>query len=93
MSVLDLEPGQVSDEELTALALAASPDAPLSADAVPFYAYDIDTPQLLPGWYMPPVLARRARGWRVPVVVFLVAAFLLVDAFGLCMTYGQITAA
>jgi hypothetical protein len=42
---------------------------------------------------MAPVTARATRSWRVPVVLMIVAAFLVVDAFGLCITYGQLTAA
>ena len=43
----------VSDEELTALALAADPDAPIEADAVPLAQYLGDHAGLLPDWYMP----------------------------------------
>lgn len=81
-----------TDDELTALALAADPDQPLSPDAVPLALY----PQPfgpLPLWYMPPVMASATRSWRMPVVLMIVAAFLLIDAFGLCITYGQLTAA
>jgi hypothetical protein len=83
----------LSDEELSALALAADPDAPLDDDAVPLSLYGLDDLGALPLWYMPPVMARRASGWRVPMVVVLIAAFLLIDAFGLCATYGQLGAA
>lgn len=87
-----LEETAFSDEELTALALAADADEPLSPDAVPL---DVYTSQdgFLPSWYMPPVMARRARRWRVPTVWVLIAAFLLIDAFGLCICYGQLVAA
>lgn len=83
---------ELSDEELTALALAADPDAPLNEDAVPFQVPLGGSPAL-PGWYMPAVTAHHVRGWRVPVVVLLVASFLLIDALGLCMTYGWVGAA
>jgi hypothetical protein len=33
---------------------------------------------------MPPVVVRVSKGWRGPVVFAIVAAFLLIDAFGLC---------
>ena len=82
-----------SDEELTALALAADPDQPVDDGAVPIDLYPPGTYGLLPCWYMPPVTARGGRRWRVPVVFLLVAAFLLIDAFGLCITYGQLVAA
>jgi hypothetical protein len=90
---LELEEPVFSDEELTALALAANADEPLSPDAVPLDLYTAGGGDFLPAWYMPPVTARRVRRWRVPMVWVLVAAFLLVDAFGLCICYGQLVAA
>ena len=83
----------ITDDELTALALAADPDEPLGADAVPFAAFPSQFVGALPLWYMAPVTARAVRSWRMPVALMIVAAFLLVDAFGLCITYGQLTAA
>ena len=82
-----------SDEELTALALASDVDEPLSPDAVPLDLYGSQDGGFLPAWYMPPVSARRARRWRVPVIWVVVASFLLIDAFGLCICYGQLVAA
>ena len=91
----DVEPDQpLSDEELEALALAADPDAPLPDDAVPL---DLGAPSglsLLPTWYMAPVVGRRLTRKRYKVaIVVLIAAFLLIDAFGLCATYGPISLA
>jgi hypothetical protein len=83
----------LSDEELTALALASDVDEPLSADAVPLDLLAAQDGGYLPAWYMPPVTIRRARHWRVPVIWVLVASFLLIDAFGLCICYGQLVAA
>jgi hypothetical protein len=80
----------ISEEKLTELALAADLDTPLPADAVPI---DVYLPQLgpLPLWYMPPV-ARSASGrWRRPIVFAVVGAFLLIDALGLCNTYGVLS--
>ena len=82
-----------TDAELAALALASDPDQPLDPDATPLNLSGAQFPGLLPGWYMPPVMARGSWGWRTPVVVTLIAAFLLIDAFGLCITYGQLIAA
>ncbi len=83
----------ISDEELTALALAADPEAPLSPDAVPLALYpDLDTGSL-PLAYMPPAMSRAAGGWRVPVAVVIVVAFLAIDALGLCITYRTLVAA
>jgi hypothetical protein len=89
----ELEEVEFSDEELTALALASDVDEPLSPDAVPLDLYAAQDGGFLPAWYMPPVTARRARHWRVPMVWVLVASFLLIDAFGLCICYGQLVAA
>lgn len=83
----------VSDEELTALALAADPDAPIEADAVPLAQYLGDHAGLLPDWYMPVPMARTGRPWRIPVVLAIVAAFVIIEAFGLCSTFGQLVPA
>jgi hypothetical protein len=79
-----------TDAELTALALAADPDAPLEEDAVPLTSYADQSGGALPEWYMPPVRARRGRRWRTAVVLAIVAAFLVIEAVGLCSTYGQL---
>ncbi len=83
------------DEELTALAMAADPEAPLSDDAVPLSDMVGEEDGLLPAWYMPSPMAggRRIRGWRRRVIFLLVTAFLLIEAYGLCSTYGPIGAA
>lgn len=82
-----------SDAELTALALAADPDRPVDVDAVPLGAYLDQAPAPLPEWYMPPVTARRGRRWRTVVVLAIVVAFLVIEAVGLCSTYGPIVPA
>jgi hypothetical protein len=84
---------ELTDAELTALALACDPDQPLDPDATPLDLYPDRSFGLLPRWYMPPVTAIGAHRWRTPVVVAIIAAFLLIDAFGLCITYGQLIAA
>ena len=80
----------VDEEELIELALAADTDAPLAADAVPI---DIYLSQLtpLPLWYMPPVARSGVGRWKRPIVLTVVAAFLLIDALGLCNTYGVLS--
>jgi hypothetical protein len=80
----------MTDEELTTLALAGDPDEPLDRDAVPVTLDPRQVPGPLPGWYMPPVMARRGKRWRTTVVLLLVAAFLVIEAVGLCSTYGQL---
>lgn len=79
----------VTDDELTAMALAADPNQPLSNDALPIGVYFAQLPSPLPQWYMPPAMARHHRWWW-PVVLGVAAAFLVIDAFGLCSTYGPL---
>ena len=80
--------GPLSDEELTALALAADPDAPIPDEAVPIDVHLALLGPSLPLWYMPPAVSRGGHRWKAPFVVAVVAAFLLIDAMGLCNTYG-----
>lgn len=82
-----------TDDELTALALADVPGRPPAADAVPLATYLDDAPGLLPAWYMPTPMTRIRPRWRTPVVVAIVAAFVAIEAFGLCSTFGQIVPA
>jgi hypothetical protein len=77
-----------TDEELTALALAAEPITSLPNDAVAWGGGDIRTPSLLPSWYMPsPSYQLRGR-WTRAIVITLIVGFLVIDAFGLCITSG-----
>jgi hypothetical protein len=81
----------ITDEELTALALAADPDSQVEADAVPIDLWGGDGPSHpLPDWYMPVPMGtpRPLRGWRRGVVLLVVGSFVLVNAYGLCSTYG-----
>jgi hypothetical protein len=83
----------VNDDELAALALSADPDAPLPPDAVGLWDLDArDDSSLLPDWYMPaPMSGRRRLGrWQRRVAWLVVATFVLIDAYGLCSTYGSI---
>lgn len=77
-----------TDEELTALALAAEPGAPIGQDAVPLALYLGRTSGPLPEWYMPSPMTRVHAWWRLPVVMTIVGAFLIIEALGLCNTYG-----
>ena len=83
----------ISDEELTRLALAADVDDPVPPDAVPIDTYLTGAPSPLPLWYMPPVARSGGGRWRTPVVLTIVAAFVLIEALGLCNTYGILTLA
>jgi hypothetical protein len=43
----------------------------------------------LPAWYMPaPMVGARLLGWRRGVVYTFVLALLVIEAFGLCTTFG-----
>lgn len=81
-------------DELTRLALAGDPDAPLPADAVPWQGSepDADGHSVLPDWYMPrpTVGASRVSGWRRFVAWTIIVASLAVVASGLCNTYGYL---
>jgi hypothetical protein len=79
----------ISDEELTALALAADPDQPLDSNAVPLADYLAESFGPLPEWYMAPVMARHSGRRRQVIILAVIGAFLLIEAFGLCSTYGQ----
>ena len=85
------------EAELTRLALAADPDAPLPEDAVPYEpAGTTRGGELLPSWYMPMPAGRPRRRFSRRtrlIVLLLILAFLAIDAYGLCSTYGSITIA
>lgn len=87
----------ITDEELTELALAADPDTVVAGDAVPLSdllgtGQTSDADNLLPGWYMPPPMGgiRLLQGWRRRIVLLIVASFVLINAVGLCSTYGDV---
>jgi hypothetical protein len=85
--------GALSDEELATLALAADPGAPLAEDAVPISVHLAQFGPSLPLWYMPPTMSRGGRRWKTPFVIAIVSAFLIIDALGLCNTYGILSLA
>jgi hypothetical protein len=91
-----VEADEISDEELTALALAADPDVAVADDAIPLHELleqeGPGTADLLPGWYMPPSVGgnRVMQGWRRRIVLLVIVSFLLIDAYGLCSTYGHV---
>ena len=86
----DSDTSDISDDELTALALAADPDAPLDDDAVPLDLHLRGYPELLPSWYMPaPGGFHRTRRRRA-VVALVIVAITAVNACGLCITSGHL---
>ena len=83
----------ISDEELTALALAADSEWEVDDDAVCLWEMAPEpSDALLPAWYMPSpmVRSRVLHGWRRSVVLVLIASFILINAAGLCVTYGWV---
>ena len=82
------------DDELVALALAADPDVELEPGAVAWgEAGPADGP--LPDWYMPVVRAVTRRDWKTAwtAAAVIIAAFLVINGFGLCSTYGLLVPA
>ncbi len=87
-----LDDVELTDDELAELALAADPDLPLDADAVPLADPDAPT-EVLPAWYMPVARSYRGSTWRRFVVALVIAAFLVINVLGLCITYGRLEVA
>jgi len=90
-------PPPLTDDELSALALAADPDMALDDDAVCLWDLSpSDAPRLLPEWYMPSPMGGPGplTGWRRRVarfsVGFVIVSLLVINAYGLCNTYGQL---
>lgn len=82
-----------TDEELAELALAGDPNAPLDTAAVPWDGGVAAPAGLLPEWYMPrPRASGRGRGTRL-VIIAVVVGFVVINAFGLCITSGFISLA
>ena len=82
----------ITDDELTALALSADPHPVLDVHAVP---WGVGEPGVgpLPEWYMPVATGSR-RGTATKVAVgIIIASFVLINALGLCVTYGWVTVA
>ncbi len=81
------------EDELVELALAAHPMTVPTDDAVPMAEYLGGGGGLLPDWYMPTPMRRVGPRWRLPIVLALVAAFVAIEAFGRCSTFGQVVPA
>jgi hypothetical protein len=84
----------IDDEELARQALAADVDAPIPADAVPWCARPEAAGATGMGdWYMAPLGAGAgvSPGWRRRVAVAVITAIGLINAAGLCITYGHVT--
>jgi hypothetical protein len=83
----------ISDDELTALALAADPTAILDPNAHPWTGYEDSGPAAMPTWYMPRPTAVAARPLTRALVIALVLGFLTLEALGLCVTSGFVSLA
>lgn len=86
---------ELSDDELTVLALAADPCEQVGDDAV---AVDLSGGRgagaaLLPDWYMPVPQVHGANRPRVMVFSVVVLSLLVLNGLGLCVTYGKIVIA
>lgn len=52
---------------------------------------DDDEVTLLPEWYQPAAARRRLlTGWPRRIAILTIVAFVAIDAFGLCSTYGHV---
>ncbi len=94
---VDLNDAPLTDDELTVQALAAGSDVSVADDAVPLSEFLGSTEpsegaDLLPGWYMPAPMGsgHLLEGWRRRIVLLIVVSFVLINAVGLCSTYGYV---
>jgi hypothetical protein len=90
-----LEAPPFTDEELdevARLAVAADPETAVGPDAVSLWDMaGWGQGRLLPDWYMPAPMTGRSSGrWQRWVIGLIVASFLLINAYGLCSTYGRV---
>ena len=85
-------PPPLSDVELAELALAADPDTPVADDAVCLWDVPgFDGGQLLPSWYMPAPMRGSSSSVAGRLLIgLIVASFLLINAYGMCSTYGVV---
>jgi hypothetical protein len=89
----ELGEGDFTDDELAELALAADPDQKPDPDAVAMSDYMGESYGPLPDWYMPAPRVRGQSPLRTAIVLSIVVSLLLIEALGLCVTYGQLVAA
>ncbi|MGH3600728.1 MAG: hypothetical protein ACRDQH_10690 [Pseudonocardiaceae bacterium] len=87
------EDDTISEAELTELAMSADPTVPLAADAVPLDLHGDESAGFVPSWYMPPVMLRTSKRWHRWAIAAIIVAFITIDMFGLCSTYGPLRAA
>jgi hypothetical protein len=86
-------PEFVTEDELAEAALAADPEAVVPDDAMSLWDLSSAGEEpLLPQWYMPAPMtgSSGARRWWRWVAILLIVAFLAIEAYGLCSTYGEV---
>lgn len=83
----------LSDDELTALALSADPHPVIDPRVVPWRPLSDAVTGLLPEWYMPLPAGRRRGPGAKATIGLIIASFVLINALGLCVTYGFVTLA
>jgi len=77
-----------NDDELAALAMSADSSVPIDENAAPWTGAWQSSTNVLPEWYMPRAVAvGRGRGTKV-VIIAIIAGFVIINAFGLCITSG-----
>lgn len=81
------DPDEFTDDELTALAMAADPNPTIPDDAVPFGTCDEPVEGLLPDWYMP-APGSRPSAPRTVVLAGVAVALFVINVGGVCVTYG-----
>ncbi len=83
--------GGISDDELTALALAADPAAVPAGVPDTLCLDGGGRAGLLPAAYMPAPMPGAHPGWFRVVALILAVAFLTITAAGFCITYGALS--
>jgi len=84
---------ELTDEELIALALSADPHPIIDPRSTPWRPMADAVTGLLPDWYMPtPSGSHRGKGAKIAIGVIIVS-FVVINALGLCVTYGLVTIA
>ena len=78
----------ITDDELTELAMSAEPHDPMADDAVPFRPLEAEGQPLLPDWYMPASAGRARRDWRSRVAISMAIGLVLISSCGFCITNG-----
>jgi len=98
-SLIDEVTDELSDDELAAIALGADPDVGVADDATSLWDLMGPVgPGVLPEWYMPSPMGGRACSrshprWHRRVALLVILSFLVIEACGLCITYGQLVLA